>query len=94
MSKQTGSDYIPTYADIEHERNEQRARAEAFKQKGFHLGEFEVTYTVNGTTLTQKMVSRSKIEAVFELKQQCGLVGWVPYDIAVKTLVEPNVYVK
>ena len=93
MAKRTGSDYIPTYADIEAERVERDKRAEELRKKGWRLGEFEVTYTVNGTTLTQKMASRSKNELLEELNQQCGMVGWIPYDVKVKTLVEPNVYV-
>lgn len=93
MSRSTGSDYIPTYADIEHKRGEAHERAEALRKKGWRLGEFEVTYVVNGAKLVQKMSSRSKTEAVEELKQQCGMVGWVPYGIEVKTLVEPNIYV-
>lgn len=93
MAKKTGSDYIPTYAEIEAERAECDKRTEELRKKGWRLGEFEVKYKVNGAELVQKMASRSKIEVVEELKQQCGMVGWVPYDIEVKTLVEPNIYV-
>lgn len=93
MAKKTGSDYIPTYAELEAERAERNKRTEELAKKGWCLGEFEVTYKVNGAQLTQKMVARSKNEIEGMLKQQCGMVGWVPYDVEVKTLVEPNIYV-
>lgn len=93
MSKSTGPDYIPTYADIEAERAERDKRAEEVRKKGYHLGEFELTYKVNSMQFVQKTAAKSKNEAVEDLKQQCGMVGWVPYDIDVKTLVEPNIYV-
>lgn len=93
MAKRTGEDYIPTYADIENERAECDARADALKQKGYRLGEFEVSYKANGTPYVQKAAARSSVEAVEYIKHQCSMVGWVPYDIDVKTVVEPNIYV-
>ena len=94
MSRKFNSkDYIPTYGDLEARRDEWAKNAQAARDRGFRLGEYEVTYKVNGIQLVEKVSGQSKNEVIESLKQQCGLVGWYPTEIDVKTLVEPNIYV-
>ena len=95
MSYRTSSkDYIPTYSDFEGQRIDAEKRAAAARERGFHLGEYDITYTVNGTRYTETISAHCKAEAVETVKKNCGLVGWYPIDIDAKTRVEPNVYVK
>ena len=90
MARNTGSDYIPTYAELAHAADEARARAKAANVK---LNLYELSYTVAGfpgPLLTEKRAARSQAEAIEELKQQCSLVGWVPCGITVKLLEKGN----
>ena len=93
MARYRSDDYIQSYGDIEAKRSEADARAQAARDRGFRLGEYEISYTYGGTKYTDRVTAYSKAEAVEQLKQTCGLVGMYPYDMVVKTLVEPNVYV-
>lgn len=93
MARYNSKDYIPTYGDIEARRAEWEKNAKAARDRGFKLGEYELTYTVNGHKFTEKATGASRDAVVEVLKQQCGMVGWNPVSIEVKTLVEPNIYV-
>lgn len=93
MSRKNSGDYIPTGAEIELQREENSKNAQAAKDRGFRLGEYEFSYKLNGNTMCEKVAAVSKTEAMIQFKQQCNIVGWLPYDIEVKTLVEPNVFV-
>lgn len=93
MARYNSKDYIPTYGDLETRRDEAAARAQAARERGFHLGEYEISYTVNGSHLVEKVAASTKNEAIENLKKSCGMVGWYPIEIEVKTLVEPNIYV-
>ena len=93
MARYNSKDYIPTYGDLEAKRDEANARAAAARERGYHLGEFEISYTVNGTKLVEKITAASRDEAVEALKKSYGMVGWYPFNIETKTLVEPNIYV-
>lgn len=93
MARYNSKDYIPTYGDLEARRDECRKNAQEAKDRGFRLGEYELSYNVLGRSYTEKMSAVSEKEAIETLKQQCGMVGWIPTDIKVKNLVEPNVYV-
>lgn len=91
--RKNSKDYIPTAADLMHDKDECEARAKAARDRGYRLGEYEVSYNVNGTHLVEKITATSKNEAIESLKRSCGMVGWYPIEIEVKTLVEPNIYV-
>lgn len=91
--RKSSKDYIPTASDLAHDRDECDARAQEARDRGYHLGEFEVTYTVQGQKFTQRVSDYSEKDAVENLKKQCGMIGWVPYDVSIKTVVAPNLYV-
>lgn len=93
MARYNSKDYIPTYGDLEAKRDEANARAAAARERGYRLGEYEISYSVNGTHLVEKITAASKSEAIESLKRSCGMVGWYPTGIDAKTLVEPNIYV-
>lgn len=93
MARYSDKDYIPTSADLESKREEANARAQAARDRGYRLGEYEISYKVNGTHLVEKVTATNKNEAIENLKHSCGMVGWYPTEIDVKTLVEPNIYV-
>lgn len=93
MARYNSKDYIPSYCDIEAKRDAANARAQAARERGFHLGEYEISYKVNGTRLVEKVAASTKNEAIENLKKSCGIVGWYPVEIEAKTLVEPNIYV-
>ena len=93
MARYNSKDYIPTYGDLEARRDECERNAKAARERGFHLGEFELSYNVLGRSFTEKISASSEKDAIEILKQQCGMVGWIPMNIEVKTLVAPNVYV-
>ena len=86
-------DYIPTVADLMHDKDECEARAQAARDRGYHLGKFEVTYTIQGQKFTERISDYSEKDAVDTLKKQCGMVGWIPSEISVKTIEAPNIYV-
>lgn len=93
MARYNSKDYIPTYGDYVAKRDEANARAAAARERGYRLGEYEISYIVNGNHSTEKIMATSKNEAIEILKRSCGMVGWYPIEIEVKTLVEPNIYV-
>lgn len=93
MARYNSKDYIPTYGDLEAKRDEANARAAEAYDRGYRLGEYEISYRVNGNHLVEKISATSKNEAIESLKRSCGMVGWYPIEIDVKTLVEPNIYV-
>lgn len=93
MSRKNSNDYIPTGAELERQHEESIQNAKAAKDRGFRLGEYEFSYKLNGRAMHEKVSAVSKTEAMVQFKQQCDIVGWLPYDIDVKTLVEPNVFV-
>ena len=93
MARYNSKDYIPSYSDIEAKHDAWAENAKAARERGFHLGEYEVTYKVNGHQLTEKVSACTAAEAVEGIKRSCGMVGWYPIDIQTKTLVEPNIYV-
>lgn len=87
MARSSSSDYIPTYAEIEHMHDEARARAKAANVK---LNVYELTYTVvgfPGKPFTERRSALTQAAAVEDCKQQCAMVGWVPCGIEAK-LVE------
>lgn len=86
------SDKILTYGDIQLQNEECAKRAEAAKERGFRQGEYEITYTVNGHTFTEKWIAFSTAEAIEHLKENCAAVNWYPTNIIAKTIVEPNAY--
>lgn len=91
--RKNSKDYIPTAADIMHDIDEREARVQAARDNGYHLGEFEVTYNVQNQKFTQRVFDYSEKDAVDNLKKQCGMIGWIPRDISIKTIVKPNIYV-
>jgi len=93
MAKRNSKDYIPSISDLATERSDAEKRAKEAADRGFRIGEYSITYTVSGQTFTQKVSDYSQKDAIANLKKQCGMVGWIPYDISVQTLVEPNIYV-
>lgn len=93
MARNTGSDYIPTALDRALEADENERRRQEALAKGFRLGTFKISYTVYGKQYVQTATATSSKDAVDALKQQCGMIGWIPMDISVETLVEPNIYV-
>lgn len=93
MSRIESKDYIPTYGDYEYQREQDAKRAQEAKDRGFCLGKFKVTYTINGHRMSEVVSSYSSKDALDLVKQQCGMVGWLPIDMSVVTIDEPNVYV-
>lgn len=93
MARYNSKDYIPSYCDIEAKRDAAEARAKEARERGFHLGEYEISYKVNGIRLVEKYTAMTRDDAVENLKKSCGMVGWYPIEIEVKTLIEPNIYV-
>lgn len=81
-------DYIPTYAEIEAEREAASARAKDTRKM------YKCTYTVEGTQMVEKIAAHDTKEAAERINQQCGMVGWIPRNLTIVALEETNVEVK
>lgn len=77
-------DYIPTYADIEHERD---ARRKIIESEPNPQKTYLCKYTVENKPFEEKVVAVDLKSAEEKLKQQWGLCGVVVRDL-VTTVVE------
>lgn len=84
-------DYIPTYADIEHERDERLKRLEG---KADPQKTYLCKYTIEGKPFEEKVVALDLKSAEEKLKQQWGLCGCIPRDLVTVAVDATNVEVK
>lgn len=81
-------DYIPTAAEIERSRAEANSRAKDTRKM------YKCEYEVERTKLTETIPAHDMNEATERIKQQCGLVGWIPRNINITPIENTNVEVK
>lgn len=78
MAKKTGSDYIPTEADLIHEKDMRdewvKAHPPAFKT-------YLIKYKCFGNVVTDKKVSTTQAGAIETFMRECKLCGIIPYDV-------------
>ena len=77
-------DYIPTYADIEHERDARRKRLEG---KSDPQKTYVCKFTIEGKQYEEKVPAIDLKSAEDKLKQQWGMVGMIPREL-VTTVAE------
>lgn len=77
-------DYIPTYADIEHERD---ARMKRLAGKPDPQKTYICKYTIEGKQYEEKVPAVDMKNAEDKLKQQWGMVGCIVRDL-VTTVAE------
>ena len=78
MTTRHNDDYIPTFADIEHERDERLKRlADKPDPENIYL----CKYTVDGMPIEEKVAAVDTRTAEEKLIQQCSMVGWIPRNI-------------
>ena len=77
-------DYIPTYADIEHERDARRKRLEG---KPDPQKTYICKFTINGKPLEERVTAFCLKDAEDKLKQQWGMNGMIPREL-VTTVAE------
>ena len=77
-------DYIPTYADIEHERDAQRKRLEG---KPDPQQTYICKFTIDGKPYEERVSAFCLKDAEDTLKQQWGMVGMIPREL-VTTVAE------
>ena len=79
MARNTGSDYIPTEADLIKQAEERKAYMAAHPVK---MNAYNIRYSMNGVQYGPEVVyARSNADAIEHFKNQCSIVGWVPYDL-------------
>lgn len=81
-------DYIPTYADIDRARSEAAARAKDTRKM------YKCTYKIDGHELVETIPAYDLKAATEHIKQQCGIVGWIPVGLTVTPIENTNVEVK
>ena len=77
-------DYIPTYADIEHERDACRKRLEG---KPDPQQIYNCKFTIDGKQCEERVSALCLKDAEDKLKQQWGMVGMIPREL-VTTVAE------
>ena len=77
-------DYIPTYADIEHERDARRKRLEG---KSDPQKTYVCKFTIEGKQYEEKVPAIDLKSAEDKLNQQWGMVGMIPREL-VTTVAE------
>ena len=77
-------DYIPTYADIEHERDARRKRLEG---KSDPQKTYICKFTIEGKQYEEKVPAIDLKSAEDKLKQQWGMAGMIPREL-VTTVAE------
>lgn len=80
MNKRS-DDYIPTYADIEAEKNR---REEYLKEHKATVHSYTATYKINGKAYTSKLAGQTTADAEDNLRHDCDMIGWIPTDIVIK----------
>ena len=78
MARNTGSDYIPTQADLIKQAEERKAYMEAHPVK---MNTYKISYKIDSMPLSENVSALSNAAAIEHFKRQCNIVGWVPYDI-------------
>lgn len=78
------SDYIPTFADIEHDR---AARLKRIEGKADPRKTYLCKYTIERRPYEEKIAALDLKSAEEQLKQQWGMVGMIVRDL-VTTIVE------
>lgn len=86
MARKTGSDYIPTKAELMQAAEE---RKEYMASHPVKLKKYEISYRINGICASEFRYGTSNSDAIEEFKRQCSMVGWIPYDVTCKE-VEQN----
>ena len=71
-------DYIPTYADIEHERDARRKRLEG---KSDPRQTYICKFTIDGKPYEERVTALCLKDAEDKLKQQWGMVGVIPREL-------------
>ena len=62
-------------AKIEEERKARVA------QSGIKMKTYKMSYTINGTPMTERVCAMTQAQAIETCKAQCSMVGWVPYGL-------------
>ena len=81
------ADYIPTDADLAAVKEQQ---AEYQKTHADPRHEYEVEYEVDGHKLHEHVYAITMKAAEEQIRQQTGLVGWIPRNLVVKAVGETN----
>ena len=81
-------DYIPTAAEIERSRDEAASRAKDTRKM------YKCEYEIDGNKLTETIPAYDLKEATDHIKQQCGLVGWIPRNLNITPIENMNAEVK
>ena len=79
MATRISSDRILTAADIariEAECEERRAKVDP-------RNIYTISYTVGGYPMTESIPAFTTVDAIAQIKQQCGMVGWQPMNIKI-----------
>lgn len=70
-------DYIPTIAEIQRSRDEATARAKDTRNM------YKCDYEIDGHKFSEVIPAHDAKEAAEHVKQQCGMVGWIPRNLLV-----------
>lgn len=84
-------DYIPTYAEQTRMAEERRMK---WKTMPDVQKTYECKYEINGIPITEKITAVNIESAEEKLKQQCGMVGWIPAKLQIVATENTNVDVK
>ena len=76
--RRNSKDYIPTIAELMSEEEERKARV---AQSGIKMKTYKMSYTINGTPMTERVCAMTQAQAIETCKAQCSMVGWVPYGL-------------
>ena len=81
------ADYIPTDADLAAVKEQQ---AEYQKTHADPRHEYEAEYEVDGHKLHERVYAMTLKAAEEHIRQQAGLVGWIPRNLVVKAVSKTN----
>lgn len=79
------SDYIPTYADIEKERD---TRMERIAKNVRPIHTYTAMYKINGTSLTETVNGSNASEVEEVIRHNCKMVGWNPTGLTITLVAE------
>lgn len=79
MGSRMSSDRILTEADYIRLKEECEARQAKVDPRNVYT----ISYVIGGKKMTETITSFSTVDAIAHVKQQCGMVGWIPYDIKI-----------
>lgn len=74
-------DYIPTDGEFMAERDAVKDWKETHEDP---RQKFIATYFVNGMKLSENVLAENEAEAQARIKQQCGMVGWIPMELKIE----------